>query len=270
MSNGKRERTRHRASVFQSRRDESPPTFLQRAKATLNHVRFSSGEPAGPVRLSPGLNRNQRQALKFWIDRMPSAFGSRLPPLKLAAAEQLNLVRTSVFINENPLLQTDRSRNHPHAVSFIPERYVVLDAGLFRRRIELGRILYHEFCHFIWPRLGNPKRRQFETLIRRELRDRVRGELGYSSEYRKAGITAHGAKPGGRSAAGDGKKLTAVSASARRRRWLDYVCESFCDTGSYILLNRERRKHHSEYTLSRAARLRRDRVWSEVVLRNMS
>lgn len=227
-------------------------SFAQRAKATLGQVQFSSGVRVGPVLLSRRLSRQQRQALEFWIRRLPAAFQNRLPQLKLAVADQLNLVRGSVFINESPLLQKERPWEHPHAVSFIPERTVVLEAALFRRRVELGRILYHEFCHFVWPRLGNPKRRRFEALLQQEFRERVRGELGYSSEYRKLNLSA--------------KKVSRTSPSSRRRRKLDYVCESFCDTGSFVLLGSERRKYHSEYTLSHAARERRSRAWSEVVM----
>ena len=256
-------------------REDSPPTFLQRAKATLGHVRFSAGVSAGPLRLSPRLSRKQRRELEFWIRRMQAPFESRLPRLKLAAADQLNLARKSIFINENPPPQEDRHREHTHAVSFIRERYIVLDAGLFRRRVELGRILYHELCHFIWPRLGNPKRRRFAALIGREFREQVRGELGYSSEYRKARLSAHTGVPdrrtagwGGESAGRGARKKSPATPSSRPLQWRDYVCESFCDTGSFVLLGRERRKRHSEYTLSQTARKRRSRIWSQVVLEN--
>ncbi len=229
--------------------------FARRAKATLRHVRFSSGTRLGPLALSPHLSGEQQERLEFWIRRMPEAFLRRLPRIKLVVAEELNWVQKSVFINETLSARNDAAREHTHAVSFIPERYIVLEAGLFRRRIELGRILYHELCHFVWPRLGNPKRRRFQALLRRELRERIAGELGYSSEHRKAGLPArsHGA-----------------SRPSLLRKKRDYFCESFCDTGSFVLLGKERRNRHSEYTLSAAGRQRRCRAWSQMVLESQA
>lgn len=208
--------------------------------------------------LSPRFAGPQRQELEFWIRRMPPLFRSRLPRLKLAVADRLSLAGTSVFINinesppsENQLPKKTASSSRTHAVSFIPERYVVLDAALFHRRVELGRILYHELCHFLWPRLGNPSREKFAALLVREFRQGIKGELGYSSEWRKAKLTAGG-----------------TGQSRRRflgRQWREYVCESFCDTGSFVLLDRERRRNHSEYTLSGMARDRRCSQWSQLV-----
>ena len=231
-------------------------TLHRRAKATFRRVRFLSGVRLGVLELSPQITGAQRKALEFWIRRMPPAFQSRLPSLKLTVADRLMLVRTSVFINENPFREKPLSgkpgaASLTHAASFIPERYVVLDAKLFRRRVELGRILYHELCHFLWPRLGNPRREKFAALLVREIRRGVTGELGYSSEWRKSFLTA--------GAPGVGKM------SLRGRRWREYVCESFCDTGSFVLLDRERRQNHSEYTLSGTALARRCSEWSGLV-----
>jgi hypothetical protein len=201
---------------------------------------------------------------------MPEAFAkqllsSRHEPLKIAVAERLISIRGSVFINEIPPLAKpsktpDSLAEKPHsqrfpepfAVSYLPERYLVLERALFRRRIEHGRILYHELCHFLWPRLGNQRRRRFQELIRRELRERVRGELGYSSGMRKASLSTAVRKGNSR------------QALARKQR--DYFCESFCDTGAYVLLGSERRANHSEFTLSKAARVRRARAWEAVAL----
>jgi hypothetical protein len=234
-------------------RARTPVTFVQQAKATLKRVQFSRGVRRGPIMLSPKLTPAQRRALLRWIRSLPAALQSRLPQLKITAADGLYSVRRVVFIGESPLPLEDAQRDYTHAVSFIPERYVVLNADLFRRRIELGRILYHELCHFIWPRLGNPKRRRFEAHIAGELRDGVRGELGYSSEYRKENIKV-----------ATGRRH---STAANRKRKLEYVCESFCDTGSFVLLGRKRRKQHSEYSLSRRALRQRVDLWSELVLK---
>ncbi len=236
-------------------------TLSQRAKATLRHVRFSSGVRLGMLELSPRFTGPQRKELEFWIRSMPPLFRSRLPRLKLAVADRLSLAGTSVFINEIPFLEDlssetpfpekTASSSRTHAVSFIPERYVVLDAALFHRRVELGRILYHELCHFLCPRLGNPSREKFAALLVREFRQGIAGELGYSAEWRKANLTA----------GGKGKRRKDFLG----RPWREYVCESFCDTGSFVLLDRERRRNHSEYTLSGMARDRRCSRWSQLV-----
>ena len=245
----------------------SPSTVrpVKAAKASLLPIRFASGARSGPVEISPRLTSKERAAVEFWIQRIPEAvarqlLSSRRRPLKIAVADRLISNRGCVFINQKPppkrvfSAQKKHSQHslQPHAVSFIPERYIVLERALFRRRIEHGRILYHELCHFLWPRLGNPRRRRFQNLIRRQLRERVRGELGYSSGMRKASILA--------------AKRDGISRQALTRLRRDYFCECFCDTGAYVLLGSERSQKHSEFTLGRAARERRTRIWEAVVL----
>jgi hypothetical protein len=248
----------------------SSPSTVRRAKAakaTLRPLLFASGAPSGPVEISPRLKSAERAAVEFWIQRMPEAFAkqllsSRHGPLKVVVADRLMSIGGSVFINQKPPGKRDSSAekkepqrfSQPYAVSYIPERYIVLERALFRRRIEHGRILYHELCHFLWPRLGNQRRRRFQELIRRELRERVRGELGYSSGTRKASLFV---------ASRDG-----ISRRAFARQQRGYFCECFCDTGAYVLLGSERRANHSEFTLSRAARERRARAWKAVALSN--
>lgn len=189
------------------------------------------------------MSRAERRAVAFWIGRLPDGFAARLPLLKMAVADQLDSTRASVLINEVPPTQNHSPNNHFHAASFIPQRYVVLRRSLFRRRVELGRIFYHELCHFLWPRLGNPLRQRYEAMLQREFRDGTRGELGYSAELRKEKLRAAGGSPGRKARIGG--------------LWREYVCESFCDTTAYVLLGPERRVRHSEYTLSRMARERR-------------
>ncbi len=222
------------------------------SRAILTCVRFSAGDRVGGIALSPRLSRHQHQALEFWILRLPVLFRQRLPRLKVAIANRLDQVRASRPKGERRAEGQLRKPKPAHAASFIPQRYVILDARLFRHRVELGRILYHEFCHFLWPRLGNSKRRRFADLLANELGRGVAGELGYSSECRKASWTAR--EPG------------ELRRSREGHRWRDYVCESFCDTGSFVLLGRERQERHSEYTLSRRARARRSREWLRLVL----
>ena len=200
------------------------------------------------MELSPGLTRDEQRTLAYWVRRLPVGFTERLPRLKLAAAEQLRLARARVVINEIPQQLAGRPEDHLHAASYIPQRYVVLNRRLFRRRVELGRILYHELCHFLWPRLGNPLRKSYEAMMRAEFAKGVRGEMGYSSEWRKEQLR------------GEGGRI-----SRQTQLWREYVCESFCDTASYVLLGSERRAGHSEYTLSRTARERRERWMQEQV-----
>src|SRR5207247_1293910 len=105
---------------------------------------------------------------------------------------------------------------------------------------EFERILTHELFHFAWLRLGNSKRWSYEDLLRRELKNHVKGELGWSAERAKTVLTR-----------GDSVRRT--------RRWREYVCESFCDSGAWLFAGSRR---HQEFTLPPAARrLRRD--WFE-------
>ena len=123
-----------------------------------------------------------------------------------------------------------------HAGSFLRKREIVLDAGLIASPRELARVLIHELFHFVWLRLGNPGRRSYEALIAGEIRERVRGELGWSAEWRK-------------------RLLTARDRRERTRRWREYACESFCDTAGWLLT----RGRHPEFTLDRSCRARRRR-----------
>ena len=125
-----------------------------------------------------------------------------------------------------------------HAGSFIRERRIVLDAALRHDQGELRRILLHEIFHFVWPRIGNPKRREFELLIASEITCGVRGELGWSAEWRKQAMTR---------------------ARMRRRgfHWREYLCESFCDTGAWRWCG----GRHPEFSLAAPARRERRRWW---------
>lgn len=136
-----------------------------------------------------------------------------------------------------PALTADRRRLYSesphgqpvHAGSFIRKREIVLDRELADRPRELARILAHEFFHFVWVRLGNPRRRSFEALLRAEWKERARGELGWSAESRKRGLAKNSSR------------------FAQSRVWREYVCESFCDTGAWVFSGVRR---HPEYTLA--------------------
>lgn len=123
-----------------------------------------------------------------------------------------------------------------HAASYIRRREIVLDDSLKKQPVELARILVHELCHFTWVRLANAARREWERLLEAEIRAGYRGDLGWSAEMRKVAL-----RPADR--------------RSRTRRWREYACESFCDTGAWLFSGAKR---HPEFTLpSRCRRIRR-------------
>jgi hypothetical protein len=149
-----------------------------------------------------------------------------------------------IRLNFLPALTADSRflySNRPHgrpvfAGSFIRKRQIVLDQELERQPRELARILVHELFHFAWVRLGNPTRHSYEALVRREWKQRARGELGWSAESRKRVLSGH------------------PLPSPRVPAWRDYLCESFCDTGAWLYSGVHR---HPEYTLAARHRDRR-------------
>jgi hypothetical protein len=129
-----------------------------------------------------------------------------------------------------------------YAATFIRKRKIVFDQELERKPAEMARILAHELFHFAWVRLGNPARRSYEALLRREWNQHARGELGWSAESRK-------------------------SALPRRppvAKWRAYACESFCDSAAWHYSGLRR---HSEFTL--AGRHRKHRAeWFQATFAN--
>ena len=121
----------------------------------------------------------------------------------------------------------------PHlAATSIPKRLILLDREVLLQAGDFERILIHEVFHFVWVRLGNPRRGEWEALLSRE---KARGELGWSAEWRKA-------------------KLDANDREERTRAWRHYICESFCDTAAWVYAGLD---EHDEFTLSHRARARR-------------
>jgi hypothetical protein len=96
----------------------------------------------------------------------------------------------------------------------LEERTITLDESLLRMPRLLARIFVHEIAHFVWWRLGNPLRRSYEELIRAEFLAGLRGELGWSSESLKMGLSHR-------------------DVVHRSKRWRMYLCESFCDSAGY-------------------------------------
>lgn len=107
----------------------------------------------------------------------------------------------------------DTAGNPAHAATFIRERVIVLDEELRSDAPEHARILAHEIFHFAWVRLGNPARLEWEAMLRREFGRRIRGEAGWSAEWRKL-------------------RLRPRDVRLRTRLWREYCCEGFCDTGA--------------------------------------
>jgi hypothetical protein len=121
-----------------------------------------------------------------------------------------------------------------YAASFIPERRIVLATELFDDTQALRLTLVHEWFHFVWPRLGNPRRLSFEALLQNE---RCRGELGESAAL--------------------GKKI----AGANARHWKNYVCESFCDTGAWMYAGVQ---IHASFTLAPRCRVARSKWFRQI------
>ncbi len=121
------------------------------------------------------------------------------------------------------------------AAASIPRRTIYLDPEVLARRGDFERILIHELFHFAWVRLGNPARRSWERVLAAELDRGVRGELGWSAEWRK-------------------DKLAPSAVRARSAAWRRYVCESFCDSAAWMFAGLA---EHDEFTLAARPRRRR-------------
>jgi len=131
----------------------------------------------------------------------------------------------------------DEAGDPAHAATFLRQRRMVLEEALMADPEDFARIFVHELFHFVWLRLGNPKRKSYERVIAVELQGGVRGELGWSAEWRK-------------------NKLDQRDWKKRTRRWREYCCESFCDTAAWRYAGVRK---HGEFTLdSRARTVRRE------------
>ena len=125
----------------------------------------------------------------------------------------------------------------PHlAATSIPRRVISLDREVLASAGEFERILIHEVFHFVWVRLANTVRQEWERILAGEIKRGVAGELGWSAEWRKA-------------------KLAGSDCRRRTPTWRRYACESFCDTAAWRYAGLDR---HGEFTLP--ARFRRARA----------
>ncbi len=110
-----------------------------------------------------------------------------------------------------------------HAAAFIRKRQIVLEDALLADTNRLSAILAHEVFHFVWPRLGNGARRQFESVLNAEFEAGARGELGESAAVKKEALQLTGRE------------------KRKGRLWREYVCESFCDTGAWVYARQDQR-----------------------------
>jgi len=130
------------------------------------------------------------------------------------------------------------------AETSIPRRLIFLDRQVLTRRGDFERILIHELFHFVWVRLSNQTRWDWERVVAAEFGRRSRGELGWSAEWRKV-------------------QLRPRDVRARTPKWRRYICESFCDSAAWMYAGMST---HDEYTLAPANRLRR-KAW---IARNLA
>jgi len=137
---------------------------------------------------------------------------SRLPPL----------TGEPIRIHRHPGLRD--GRGPVHAGSFLRERRIAIDCSAS----EFVRVFVHEVFHFVWLRLGNPRRWSYEEVLGAEIASRARGELGWSAEWRK-------------------RELRGPDVNRRTRLWREYCCESFCDSAAWVYSGVKR---HEEFTLS--------------------
>ena len=148
--------------------------------------------------------------------------------------------RMPLFLGEPIRIQRHpglKDRSGPvHAGAFLRERRIAFNCT----RAEFPRIFVHEAFHFVWLRLGNARRRDYEELLALELARSLRGELGWAAECRKIALQSNDPR-------------------ARTRRWREYCCESFCDTAAWLYSGVPK---HGEFTLAKSARPVR-RKWFE-------
>lgn len=127
-----------------------------------------------------------------------------------------------------------------HAACDLRRRTLIMDSALKSDPAEFKRILIHEIFHFAWGRLGNPARASFTRLIETERERGARGELGWSAQRIKETL---------------GEAPSTVS-----RKYREYICESFCDTGAWFYSGQP---EHPEATLAQRYSSARARWFAE-------
>ncbi len=189
-------------------------------------TKSTSAPPANSSILRFGDGDRHRLAAVLPIAAMlPALEGS---PVTVAVREELHVKR-------GRLAPEGAGAHSVSGAANIRARQILLESALFDQPAELRRILVHELFHFVWVRLPNQVRREYEEIVRREIEGRARGELGWSAEQRKFA-------------------LSQPDSANRTRKWRDYICESFCDTAGWWFGSLE---NHPEFTLARRHRTRR-------------
>ncbi|MGA8028909.1 MAG: hypothetical protein WB992_17345, partial [Bryobacteraceae bacterium] len=94
-----------------------------------------------------------------------------------------------------------------YAACFIRQRRIVVETEVLGDPETFRLILVHEIFHFVWARLGNAVRREFDELLAFECKHGARGALGESSGVKKR-----------------------LLSRGHPHAWREYVLESFCDT----------------------------------------
>ena len=146
---------------------------------------------------------------------------------------------SDLSISGGKLLSSAERGQPVHAATFVRRREMILEAELRSDPAELRRVAVHELFHFVWVRLSNAVRREWESVLEAERRAKISGELGWSAEWRKA-------------------ELAYKDVHRRSRKWREYACESFCDTAAWMLTGGRKQ----ERTLAPTARRARQR-WLE-------
>ena len=188
------------------------------------------------MKRSSKLSVNSNRDLFVVRGEVPDSVFDRLPQLR---GRRIDVCyRPELTAWRGQLLSRSHKGDAVYAGSFLRKRKIVLDKHMLQAPRLLERIFIHEVFHFIWSRLGTPLRESFQKLIESEFDNAVPGELGWSAESMKL-------------------KLQAGDRESRSRRWKDYVCESFCDTGGWCFGTAKR---YSENNLSPESRRAR-RAW---------
>lgn len=211
----------------------APPTALQAARA-----RYDGRERSRAPRSLRPLTEGERRRVDGLLSELPY-YGSAH---RILVGDGLGERGRKLVLGVAP------AESRMHAASFLRHSHIVIDRGLLRRRSELARILYHEIFHFVWARLGNPLRLSYEQLLRQEWSQGARGELGWSAESRKLALARQ--ESSHRKTAASlrrGFRNKPWRGSSGRRLWLDYVCESFCDSAAWFCLSVGH--EHREWTL---------------------
>jgi hypothetical protein len=170
-----------------------------------------------------------------------------LPPVRWDHGIDVEF-RSHLAVRHGQMVQPEKGGEPVHAATFIRRRLMLLERPLLNDHRELRRVLIHELFHFAWVRLSNTQRKEWEELLMAETSNQVKGELGWSAEWRK-------------------DELSAADRRNRTRLWREYACESFCDTAAWRY---SRLASHDEFTLAQRWCARRGAHFDRLTLRPLA